>query len=76
MTTEIMKMLEDYAEAWSSHDVEKIASHVTDDFIFENVATGTIFHGKEDLKAYLEETFDVIPDFKLEVKSLFLLRTG
>jgi len=72
MSTELEKMLEDYAEAWSSHDVEKIAFYVTDDFIFEDTATGTSHDGKEELKSYLQRVFSSIPDFRLEVKSLFV----
>ena len=39
------KMLEEYVASWASHDVEKIASFLTDDCVFEDVTLGTVAHG-------------------------------
>jgi steroid delta-isomerase-like uncharacterized protein len=72
MTTDVKKMFEDYGLAWSSYDVEKIASFFTDDCIYEDVATGAVNHGKKELKDFINGTFAAFPDFKIELRPLFV----
>lgn len=72
MPTDVERMLEDYVTAWSSGEVEKIVSLLTDDCVFENVGGGTVYRGHEELKAFARDTFASIPDFKIEVTSLFV----
>jgi len=71
MTTSIEKMIKDYIAAWNAHNVEKIASFFTEDGIHEDIAIGSVYHGRDDLKAGLIPLFIACTDFKLEVKSLF-----
>jgi steroid delta-isomerase-like uncharacterized protein len=72
MSTDLKRMLEEYAASWSSGDPDKIASFCTDDCVFENVGGGSVHRGHEELKAWAAGVFAAIPDFKLEVKSLFV----
>ncbi len=71
MQTEVNRIAEGLAAAWSSADVEKIASFFTDDCIFEDVCVGAVCHGKEKLKDRAKAIFVSIPDLKLEIKTLF-----
>jgi steroid delta-isomerase-like uncharacterized protein len=71
MTTDIDKMFKDYIAAWNSHDVEKIAAFFTENGIHEDVAVGSVFHGRNELKAGINPLFVACPDLKLELKSLF-----
>jgi steroid delta-isomerase-like uncharacterized protein len=71
MLNDIEKMLKDYIAAWNSHDVEKIATFFTEDGVHEDVAVGSVFHGKNELKAGISPLFAACPDFNLEVKSIF-----
>ena len=71
MTYDAAKIIEDYVAAWNSHDTEKIASFFTEDGIHEDVAMGSVYHGRNELKAGLAPLFKACPDFKLKVKSLF-----
>ena len=71
MATNVERMFEDYLEAWNSHDVDKILPFHTDDCSYEYVATGNVSRGKEELKAYISNTFAVFADFGLELKSSF-----
>ncbi|MFC1866469.1 ester cyclase [Chloroflexota bacterium] len=64
-------MIKDYVAAWNSHDTEKIASFFTEDGVHEDVAIGSVYHGRNELKAGLAPFFNAFPDFKLEIKSLF-----
>ena len=61
----------EYFAAWNSHDVEKIASYFTDDCVYENLARGESYRGKEQLKTWAKGAFQAIPDFKLDLTSLF-----
>ena len=71
MTTDIEKMFKDYIAAWNSHDVEKIAAFFAEDGIHEDIAVGSVFHGRSELKAGISPLFAACPDFKLEIKALF-----
>jgi steroid delta-isomerase-like uncharacterized protein len=72
MGTDVERMLRDYAAAWSSGDVEKVASFLTDDCVIENLGGGMIYCGQEEIKAWVRDVFASTPDVKIEVKSLFV----
>ena len=72
MRTDVERTLRDYAAAWSSGDVEKVASFLTDDCVIENLGGGMIYRGQEEIKAWVRDNFASIPDFKIDVKSLFV----
>jgi steroid delta-isomerase-like uncharacterized protein len=65
-------MFREYVAAWSAHDVAKIPSFFTDDCTYENLARSQTYHGKDEVRAWAKASFDAIPDFKLDVKSLFV----
>jgi len=71
MVTDVKRMFEDHNAAWSSYDVEKIASFFTDDCVYEDVAVGVVNRGKQELKAFVTATFTSFPDIKFELKSFF-----
>jgi steroid delta-isomerase-like uncharacterized protein len=52
--------------AWNSHNPEKILTFYADDVLFEDVAVGKTIHGKEELAAFIKQTFTDIPDFRIE----------
>jgi len=64
-------MFREYIGGWNAHDVEKIASFFTDDCVYDNLARGQTYRGKDQLKAWVKASFDAIPDFKLGITSLF-----
>lgn len=66
----VEKVFDEYIAAWNSHDTEKIAEFFTEDGIHEDVAVGSVFHGKSELKAGLSRLFAACPDFRLELKTL------
>ena len=69
---EVRQMFTDYVAAWSTHDVEKIASYFTDDCVLENLARGQVYQGKDKLKEWARMSFVSFPDFKLELTSIFV----
>lgn len=69
--TRSQEMFREYFAAWNAHDVEKIASFFTDDLAYEHVPRGETYRSKDQLKAWVKASFDAIPDFKLDITSLF-----
>ena len=71
MATEIEQWIKGEEEAWSSQDIERILSFYTDDCIYEDLAVPKINRGKEEIRAFVTDTFAAFPDFKVETKSFF-----
>ncbi len=69
---EVKQMYTDYIATWSTHDVEKMATYFTDDCVYENLAREQVYRGKNEVKEWARMSFVAIPDFKLEVTSLFV----
>jgi steroid delta-isomerase-like uncharacterized protein len=66
-TSEVEGVLDEWAAAWSAHHTEKILALYTDDCVHEDVTFGVVKHGKEELRAFAEGTFAVVPDFTVAV---------
>lgn len=60
-----------FIEAWNSHDAEKLISLFSDEFQYNEVASGRSFTNNEALTSYFERTIAGIPDTKFEVISIF-----
>lgn len=70
--SELERILGQYAAAWSARDVQQVLSFFTDDCVYEDIALGRVNRGKEELKAFLSETFAAFPDFTIEPKTPFM----
>ena len=64
-------LFREYLTNWNTHDVDKIVSLFTDDCIYENLSRGQTYRGKDQLREWVKTTFEAIPDFKLDITSLF-----
>jgi ketosteroid isomerase-like protein len=76
LQTDAERIAEGLAAAWSSGDVEKIASFLVEDCVFEDVCAGAVCRGHEELKARAREIFARVPDLKLEIEPFSPLATG
>ena len=54
---------EDYLAAWSAHDGERVAAFLAEDGVFEDVALGESFTGREALAAFVDQMVAMAPDF-------------
>ena len=70
MNTEKEKLIQEYAAAWSAQDIGRISSFFTEDCEFEDVPMKIVCHGKDELKAFLGDTFQAFPDFKMEISRI------
>jgi steroid delta-isomerase-like uncharacterized protein len=67
------KLIEDWALAWSSPTaMEKLTSLFTDDCVYEDIPLGSVSHGKAELEGFYNLTYNVFPDFKIELTSQFI----
>ena len=74
LTADIERMLDEWAIAWSSsanNDPERVLALFADDGIYEDVTSGVVVRGKEDLRRYLIGAFATIPDFTFGVLRRF-----
>ena len=64
-------MFREYCAAWTAHDLDLVVSHFTDDCVYEHTPRGKSYQGKEVVKAFAKATFDAVPDFTVDVTSVF-----
>jgi len=72
MPQQIPRVAQDFQAGWNSHDWNKFAPLFTDDCVYEDLALGRVCHGKEEAKAFFDETLVFSADFKIELKSAFV----
>ena len=60
-----------HINAWSKHNVDIIDEVFAENGIYEDVAAGTVAHGREEIKNGLKENFIAVPDFKIELIDWF-----
>jgi len=70
-TAEGERVLEVWATAFASHDMEGFLALYTEDCIYEAVPFGAVNHGKAALRAWVEHTFASTPDFTVTVTTRF-----
>ncbi len=71
MAIDLEEQTKDIYAALNAHDLGRFLSFYTDDVTSENVATGVVIRGKEDLRANFELVFSEIPDVRMELTACF-----
>jgi steroid delta-isomerase-like uncharacterized protein len=74
-TSDVERVLDEWATAWSSHDAEKVLALFTDDCIYEDVTFGVVNQGKAEFQAFANGVFAGVPDFKIELTARFITDT-
>jgi len=59
----------DLLAARSSRELERVLSFYDDDVVFEDFALGRVMRGKEEIRAFIKESFSGFPDFRMGMKS-------
>jgi steroid delta-isomerase-like uncharacterized protein len=65
-------VVEQLFAAWSSHDSDRVVAFYTDDIAYEDVPLGRTSRGKTELRKFVEDTFSVFPDLKVELVRSFI----
>lgn len=58
---------EQWIAAWNSHNPDKMLPLFTDDIFYEDVAFGSVNHGKTELRKFAADEFDGVPDLELKL---------
>ena len=66
-----ISIFQEYVAAWCGHRTDRVLGFFADDCVYENLARGAVYRGKEQLRAWVDATFLAIPDTVLELTSLF-----
>lgn len=60
-------VLDEWAAAWSAHDLDRVASLFTEDCVYEDVALGVVNRGKDQLRAFGAAFLAGVPDLRVEL---------
>ena len=75
-TAALGHVLEQWAVAWSSGDVNQLLPLFTDDVLYEDVTFGAVHKGKEALRTFATTGFEAFPGSSLAVTSRLIARDG
>lgn len=56
--------IQQYLEAWNSHDGAEVAAFMADDVTYEDLPLGVISEGRDAIKAFVHETEQLSKDYK------------
>ena len=68
----IRRLVNELYAAWSLHQLEKIDAILTEDAAYEDVASGHVYRGTEEIKQLLRAVYAWAPDYRVTMKSLIL----
>jgi steroid delta-isomerase-like uncharacterized protein len=60
-------LIDDWVAAWNSHDADAVAALFTADGVYEDVPTGTVNNGQDEIRAFAQFSFDAVPDLHVEL---------
>ena len=67
MTADLATYAETINAAWNSHDIEKVLSFYSPEYIGDDVGQASLQHGHEGLRAMLELHWKAFPDLQFTV---------
>jgi steroid delta-isomerase-like uncharacterized protein len=70
------RVLDLWAVAWSSGDVEKLLPLFTDNVEYEDVTFGAVNRGRNALRDFAKGTFEAFADLEFELKSRLVAADG
>lgn len=66
MTTEKIKLLEEFSAAWNRHDIDALMGMMADECVFYTVAgpgvMGTTWQGRDEVRKGFEAAWTTVPD--------------
>jgi len=69
MTSNLATYAETINEAWNSHDIERVLSYYSTDYVGDDVGQASPLRGHEGLRAMLENYWRAFPDLRFKVVS-------
>lgn len=62
--------MQQYLDAWNSHDGDKVLTWMADDATYEDVALGVSHKGHDAIKRFVEETNELSSDYEFQLVSV------
>ena len=75
-TEALERVLDQWAVAWSSGEIEKLLPLFTDNVDYEDVTLGAVNHGADALRDFTGAVFGAFVDMKIELKSHLVAADG
>ena len=72
MTSDLAIYAETINEAWNSHDMEKVLSFYSPEYIADDVGQASLLRGHEGLRAMLEMYWVAFPDLRFAVTDVVI----
>ena len=69
MTTNLATYADMINQAWNSHDIEKVLSFYSPEYVGDDVGQASLLRGHEGLRAMLENYWRAFPDLRIKVVS-------
>ena len=69
MTTNLATYADMINRAWNSHDIEKVLSFYSPEYVGDDVGQASLLRGHEGLRAMLENYWSAFPDLRFKVVS-------
>jgi len=66
---ENIKLDEEFIAAWSAHDADRALALLSEDVVWQDVASPEPMHGKAAIRQYLQGWFTAFPDLNARVKN-------
>jgi steroid delta-isomerase-like uncharacterized protein len=67
MTINLAAYAETINEAWNSHDIEKVLSFYSSEYIGDDIGQSSLLRGHDGLRAMLETYWQAFPDLQFRV---------
>ena len=72
MTANLALYAETINQAWNSHDIEKVLSFYSPEYIGDDVGQASLLRGHEGLRAMLDVYWRAFPDLQFAVKDVVI----
>ena len=69
MPTDLATYAEMINEAWNSHDIEKVLSFYSPEYVGDDIGQVSLLRGHDGLRAMLEHYWNAFPDLRFKVVS-------
>lgn len=67
MNTDLAIYADRINQAWNSHDIEKVLSYYSPEYVGDDVSQASLLQGRENLRLMLETYWQAFPDLQFKV---------
>jgi steroid delta-isomerase-like uncharacterized protein len=75
MNSDLASYAETINDAWNSHDIEKVISFYSPEYVGDDVGQASLLHGHDGLRAMLETQWKAFPDLRFVITDTVIQET-